>query len=303
MTRIKPPTLRTGVMLTGAGLALVAARRAARQVTTPSPVETQFLTPWELGVPYEEVSFTTGDGLRLGGWWLPKPGAGRTVIVLCGYNSARHHVLGISAALWRGGANVLLFDNRGRGDSEGDRVSLGYHERLDAKAAVGYALLRDPEAPLGVLGYSMGGAVALMVAAGDARIEAVVADSPFASQTALLRARLRDYVGPLELPAYTLASRFLGYDPREVEPVRCVAGISPRPVMFIHGDGDRVTDPEDSRRMYGLAGEPKELWLVPGAEHVGSYYRDREEYSRRVNAFFAGHLGCGTEKRPPSDPV
>ncbi|MGI8650102.1 MAG: alpha/beta hydrolase [Rubrobacter sp.] len=286
-------SLTAGALLASslvAGGSVLLAGLAARRLITPSPSETQFLTPWELGISYRDISFVTADGLKLKGWWLPNPGARRTVVALCGYNSARHHVLGISAALWRGGANVLLFDNRGRGDSEGETVSLGYYERLDAEAAVGYAKSRSKELPLGVIGYSMGGAVGIMVAAEDDRIEALVVDSPFASQTALLRARLRDYVGPLEYPAFALASRFLDYEPGEVEPAGAVPRVAPRPILFIHGEEDTVTAPEDSRRMYDLAGEPKELWLVPGAGHIGSYYRDRESYCRRVNAFFEKHL-------------
>lgn len=274
----------------GASLVLVAARQAARTLATPSPAETQFLTPWELGIPFEDVSFVTGDGLKLSGWWLPNPEARRTVVALSGYDSVRHHILGIGAALWRGGSNVLLFDNRGCGSSEGDGISLGHHERLDATAAVGYSKGRAPDLPLGVVGYSMGGAVALMVAADDARIEAVVVDSPFASQTNVLRVQLRGYVGPLDRPALALASLFLDHEPREVEPVEYVCRISPRPVLLIHGEEDTVTDPDDSRKMFGLAGEPKELWVVPGAGHVGSYYADRKEYCRRVTGFFDRHL-------------
>jgi alpha-beta hydrolase superfamily lysophospholipase len=272
-----------------AALTLLSARVAARRVVRPGPTEERFLTPWEFGIPYEEVSFRTRDGLRLRGWWLGRPDARRTVITLAGYKGAKHHTLGIAAALWRGGADVLLFDNRGRGDSEGEITTLGYLEQLDALAAIEYARTRS-DAPLGLVGYSMGAAVAIMVAAGDERVGAVVADSPFASQRELLRAHLRRRIGLFSLPFALAAERFLPYDVREVEPIREVERISPRACLFIHGGRDTVTDPEDSRTLYARAGDPKELWIVEEADHCGSYFADRAAYAERVAGFLERHL-------------
>ncbi|MBA2691246.1 MAG: alpha/beta fold hydrolase [Rubrobacter sp.] len=281
--------------LAAAGAAILlavrlASRQAAKRFTTPDPVETRFLTPWELGIEYEDIVFHTADGLEISGWWLGRTDAKRTIIVLAGHNAARHHVLGISSALHRAGANALLFDNRGRGTSEGEKVSLGHYERLDASAAVEYAMRREPNLPLGMMGFSMGGAVALMAAARDERIEAVVADSAFASQSRLIKYHFRQYVGPFAPAIFRLAKGALHYDIHEVEPGNDVGKISPRPVMFIHGELDTVTDPDDSIAMHKAAGEPKELWIVKGAGHVDAYFQNRKEYSRRVAAFFEEHL-------------
>lgn len=285
-----PRSLAIGAALLLAAIRF-ASRQAAKQFTAPDPIETRFLTPWELGIEYEDVAFETDDGLKLSGWWLGRKDAKRTIISLAGHNSARQHVLGISSALHRAGANVLLFDNRGRGTSEGDKISLGHYERLDAAAAVEYATRRVPNLPLGMMGFSMGAAVALMAAAADDRIKAVVADSPFASQAKLITYHLRSHVGPLAPAIFRLAKGALHYDIHEVEPGKDIGKISPRPVMLIHGELDAVTDPEDSIAMHKAAGEPKELWIVEGAGHVDSYFLDREEYSRRVGAFFEKHLG------------
>ncbi len=275
----------------GTALVVAASRRAAKRFITPDPIETRFLTPWELGIEYEDVVFQTGDGLEISGWWLGHPGAKRTIITLAGHNSARHHVLGISSALHHAGANVLLFDNRGRGSSEGDKISLGHYERLDAEAAADYAMRRTPNLPLGMMGFSMGGAVALMAAAKDERIKAVVADSAFASQARLITYHLRQYVGPFAPAIFHLAKGALHYDIHEVEPGDDIREISPRPIMFIHGELDKVTDPEDSIAMYKKAKEPKEMWIVEGAGHVDAYFKNRRGYSQRVAAFFENHLG------------
>jgi alpha-beta hydrolase superfamily lysophospholipase len=221
-----------GAPIAGATFTALAAWSTARRISAPGPRERKFVTPWELGVPYEEVSFRTKDDLLLGGWWLPSSQAKRTVIALHGHRGAKHHCVGIAAALWRRGSNVLLFDHRGRGSSEGKSISLGHFENFDASAAIGYALSRAPDVPLGLIGYSMGGAVALISASKDERVGAVVADSPFASERELVRRLLKKQIGPLCSPVAALSERLLPYDPAEVEPLKEVTKIAPRASLF-----------------------------------------------------------------------
>jgi fermentation-respiration switch protein FrsA (DUF1100 family) len=282
--------LAVGTPIAGASLTALASWVTARRITSPGPREDKFVTPWELGIPYEEVAFGTEDGLLLRGWWLPAPQAKRTVIALHGHRGARHHCVGIGAALWRRGTNVLLFDHRGRGSSEGELLSMGYFETLDALAAIGHALSKAPDVPLGLIGYSMGAAVAVMAAARDERVGAIVADSPFASERALVRALLGRQLGPLHGPVAALTERLLPYDPGEVEPLREVVKIAPCASLFVHGLLDETCDPKDSVRLYEAAGEPKELWLLEGAGHCDAYFADREAYCGRVGAFFGEHL-------------
>jgi uncharacterized protein len=282
--------LALGAPAVGVSLATLASWITARRITVPGPREDKFVTPWELGIPYEDVAFGTEDGLLLRGWWLPAPQAKRTVITHHGHRGARHHCVGIAAALWRRGANVLLFDHRGRGSSEGAFMSLGYFETLDAFAAVGYALSRAPESPVGLIGYSMGAAVALMAIARDERVGAVVADSPFVSERGLIEALLRKQIGPLHPPVVALTERLLPYDPGKVAPLREVAKIAPRASLFIHGLLDETCDPNDSLRLYEAAADPKELWLLEEAGHCGAYFADREAYCERVGSFFNEHL-------------
>jgi uncharacterized protein len=282
--------LALGAPAVGASLATLASWVTARRITAPGPRERRFVTPWELGITHEKVEFRTEDGLLLRGWWLPAPQAKRIVIALHGHRGARHHCIGIGGALWRRGANVLLFDHRGRGSSEGDLMSLGYFETLDALAAVGYALSRAPGMPLGLIGYSMGAAVAVMAAARDERVGAIVADSPFASERALVRSLLRRQIGSLHPPVIALTERLLPYDPGKIEPLREVAKIAPRACLFVHGLLDETCDPKDSLKLYEAAGDYKELWLVEGAGHCDAYFADRETYCERVGSFFAQHL-------------
>ena len=274
----------------GAAAVALTAWATARVITTPGPRERKFITPWELGISHEEVSFSTEDDITLSSWWLPKADAERTVIFLHGHRGARHHSLGIGAALWKRGANVLLFDYRGRGYSEGNFMSLGHFELLDTSAAIEYTVSKAPDVPLGLLGYSMGAAVAIMAAARDERIGAVVADSSFASERGLIRGLLKRRVGPLELPVAALAENFLLYNAGEMQPIKAVGNIAPGATLFIHGLEDKTCAAQDSMKLHEAAGDPKDLWLLDGVGHCDAYFVDRPAYCERVASFFEEHL-------------
>ena len=151
-----------------------------------------------------------------------------------------------------------------------------------------------PERPYGVLGVSMGGAVALMVAARDERLGAVVSDSAYADLDGSLRHHLKLLYGLPEVPfglfatsAYRL--RF-GAWPTRMAPVEAIQAISPRPVLIIQGTQDpRIPDAE-GRRLFQAAGDPKELWMVETSEHLGASSSDPAAYLAKLSAFFTAHL-------------
>jgi fermentation-respiration switch protein FrsA (DUF1100 family) len=256
-------------------------------------VDDYTFTPFELGVAYEEVGFASRDGLRLSGWWLPRPESERVVICCAGHRGVKSDMLGIGSGLWRSGNNVLVFDWRSRGGSEGRFFTLAHAEQRDAEGALDFALKRMPRARVGLIGYSMGAAVAIMVASRRPEVRAVVADSPFTSIAALVRYAS----GRKRLPGWAVtpladmmtAARF-GYRFGDVRPIEVVAQISPRPLLLIHGTQDSVIPSSHSRRLYATAGEPKQLWEIEGLEHCGAYFADRAGYIARVAAFFDEQL-------------
>ena len=144
-----------------------------------------FITPFELDVPHEDVRFVTADHVVLKGWWFPVDGSDRTVVAMTGRHGRKDDLIGIGTGLWKRGYNVLIFDYRARGESEDSAASIGYFEYADAEAALDYAMKRvvDRESTCrpALLGYSMGGAIALQLAALRPEVETVVADCPFAN--------------------------------------------------------------------------------------------------------------------------
>lgn len=264
----------------------------------PTPRRTIYdsytFTPWELGVPYERVTLHTPDGLSLSAWWLPRP-ASRSLVIGChGHTGAKHELLGIGTGCWRAGHNVLLFDFRGRGESDPWPNTLISREVDDLLTALTYARERMPDARIGVIGYSMGAAVAILAAAREPAITALVADSPFATATELiangLRSTLRIPANPLIALADVLVERRHGYRFSRVRPIDAIGSLAPRPLLLIHGTADTLIPVAHARQIFAAAGEPKELWLCEGADHCGAYFADRVTYVARVTAFFSQYL-------------
>jgi alpha-beta hydrolase superfamily lysophospholipase len=255
---------------------------ALAQPYTFSPYETQV-------EGFEDVELTASDGVRLSGWWLPRPESRRVIVGLAGHRSGKDSLLGIGSALWRAGSNVLIFDWRSRGASQVAQHSLAYYELRDAEAALEYALGRVPGAQVGLIGYSMGASIAILLAASRPEVRAVVADSPFTGVAEVVAdgvARYRLPAAPVTRLADALTRWKRGYAFGDVRPIDAVAALSPRPLLLIHGEADTVIPVSHAHAIYAAAGEPKQLWLFPGAAHCGGYFIDRPAYAARVAALF-----------------
>ena len=249
-------------------------------------------TPAELGLTYHDRTLITADGLHLAAWWVPTPLA-RGVVILChGLGASREQMLPFLPGLQEAGFSSLLFDFRASGQSEGKVATIGHKERYDLQAAIEHlrAQPETAELPLGVLGWSMGGAVAILEAAHNPDLSAVVADSAFADLRGESQHWLRGCLGPLAdlfaPPSMWFAEHLFRLDLDAVRPIEHIGALAPRPVLLIHGLDDRLTSPTDAQDLFDAAGEPKELWQVPGASHCGSLEAQPGEYPRRVLAFF-----------------
>src|SRR3979490_1327895 len=148
-------------------------------------------TPFEFQADYEEVELVTADGVNFGAWHFRQPGAPQTVLVSGGHKGQRQGSLGISAALWRKGFNVILYSYRGMPGSDRAPITFGSKEGLELQAVNAFARKRIANAKIGLLGYSVGAVVSLLGAAGEPGIQALVLDSPFSDLRSLLIENVR----------------------------------------------------------------------------------------------------------------
>jgi alpha-beta hydrolase superfamily lysophospholipase len=250
-------------------------------------------TPAEVpGLAYQEVSFATADGLTLQGWHLPGRN-GATVILAHGFARDRSELLPEGLWLAEQGFGALLYDARAQGDSDGAYISLGYREALDVRAAVDFVQGQSPEERIGVMGYSMGAVAAIQAAAEDQRIRAVVAVSPFDTLRETVNYNLRR-ARPLIPLVVWWGEWMTGLRLDGLRPVDHVGALAPRPILIMEAGEDEVVAPRSGQRLYEAAGEPKELWVVEGVEHVGFREAVPEAYRRRVIDFFERYLAPET---------
>jgi uncharacterized protein len=260
---------------------------------------------WGIGEPpeglAEEVEFESPeDNTRIRGWFLPAggpdPGPAPALVLCHGVWTGRRECLPLALRFQAAGYNVLCFDFRAHGDSAGRFISLGHNEALDVLGAIAWLKAR-PEVDrrrIGVLGFSMGAAAAILAAARSPDIAALAADSSYADLVDAVRhsfsrvGRLPHYpFGPLAL---YWARVMLRVDARRLRPIDSVGRIAPRPVLVLHGADDEIVPASHAHRLFQAADEPKELWVEPGKRHIGARDTDPDRYFARVEAFFTRAL-------------
>ena len=239
----------------------------------------------------EPIQVQAADKIMLDGRFFH--GARPALVILAsGYGDSQDQMLPFAEFLYDAGFSVLTFNSRARKPSGGEYVTLGVLEQQDLISIVSYAAGRkDVDVNrIGVLGISMGGATAILSAARDKRISAVVDDCGFSDAPRVIAASFETFI---HLPAFpfapitiAIADMRAGIDVNKVRPVDVISEISPRPVLIIHQKDDQVVPSANSVRNFAAARQPKELWLVPGTGHGRSHTAAKAEYESRVDHFF-----------------
>jgi pimeloyl-ACP methyl ester carboxylesterase len=256
-------------------------------------------TPGDHRLPYENVIFTSRDGVELAGWLTgPDVEVGRPrrrpIVIFCpGGNGSMDGDTGMLIPFFHAGFDVLQFDWRGHGRSDGNRTSLGIWEVADVVGAVDFAQSRGAT-KIVLLGFSMGGAVALRAAAWDKRVSCVIADGAYASVEHALEGFAKEKTG-WRFPffiwlAMRLAEGRLGELFSNARPGPSLGGLHLRPVLFIYGDQDPIVPVADQDALFEACSKPKELWRVEGAGHRDIHKRDPDGYYERVIGFIKTYL-------------
>jgi pimeloyl-ACP methyl ester carboxylesterase len=268
------------------------------------------LTPASFALAFEEVSFPSGDGVPLSGWWVPAAEPRGTVVLIHGLNRSRIEMVKKTPFLHGKGWNALLFDLRHHGKSGGTVSSFGHFEKRDVRAAVELARKRSP-GPVVLWGVSLGGASAALAAAEDPSVAALVCDSSYRS--------LRDTVDhhmtlarnwrwwmrivppwPVAAEVRYWIGRRGGFDVDAVDVRAAVARLSGRPALFVCNSGDRRMPPEIAFDLKAAAGAQARVLVVPGNSHGGAWRDGTAAYERAVGEILdeAGGGGVHVASNP-----
>ncbi len=271
-----------------------------RAMTLVHPARSQAVqTPSDYAiVDWEAVNFSSADGLRLTGWFIPPdPSAqGATLILVHGLGSNRSSLLGQAALLHEHGYGALLIDLRNHGESEGAVTTLGYTELEDIQGAIDYLTTRpDVDSNrIGLLGISMGASTVIRAAAHIPTVKAVIAQAAFTSLEDNLVHGIRAL---LNLPPFPFAPLVVWFGERaaqvdiaQVRPIDEIDDISPRPILIVHGELDKIIPVDNARQLYQAANDPKYIYIVPSAGHGGFLQMDGHNFEQVLVDFLDQYL-------------
>jgi uncharacterized protein len=257
-------------------------------------------TPADLGLDFEEVSFTGSHGLTLRGWLVPgaRPALG-SVVLVHGRTANRRELMRWVPALHAAGIDVLTFDQRGAGASDAAPNTMGRFESEDVLAAARWLLERGG-GPVAAFGASLGGAAVILAMSREPRIAAGVVEAGFTTLEEQIADRLwalSRVPRPLGALVVDLFELRAGIRASDVAPVDVVSGIAPRPLMVILGEADLGYRKRQTLALFEAARQPKKLWRVPGAGHVNAWNVAGPKVEDEVVGFLADAL-----TRRPSPP-
>ncbi len=251
--------------------------------------------PADVQLVSEDFVLTAAEGFRLYGWFIAADRQPKgTIMYLHGVGDNKMSGLTLAKVFHDHGFNVVMYDSRAHGESEGKYCTFGYYEKYDVVKAVEWTLEHERKngtstGKIGVFGTSMGAAIAIQAAGIEPRIEAVAAEGCFTN----LRTITVDYQKRLlRLPWHFLrniaikrAEGMAHFRHHDVSPLKAVSGVR-SPILFIHGTADTHIKYQYSQKLFAAANQPKELFLVDFANHTDIHSVGKSEYEKKIIGFF-----------------
>jgi fermentation-respiration switch protein FrsA (DUF1100 family) len=269
MSAAKPPISFILVLLTLISL-LSACGIERRMIFYPSAIIEG--TPRQTGLEFEDIYFTTRDGVRLNGWFVPHPDARSTLIWFHGNaGNIGHRVENLKFLHELVKVNVFIFDYRGYGRSEGSPSEEGTY--LDGEAA--FELMQkkiggDAETRIVLFGRSLGAAVAAEIATRFTS-QALILESPFISIPEMARVLFPLLpIGPFLQSSYDVRDKIMRIKV---------------PLLVLHGERDEIIPIEHGKSVFAAAPEPKTFFAIAGASHNDTWAIGGVKYFGELKKF------------------
>jgi uncharacterized protein len=214
----------------------------------------------------ETLAFASSDGTKLAGWWVPRSGATKTLILLHSLGGNREDLSVFAEPIWQAGFNLVMLDMRSHGMSQGKYFTYGFHEWKDVQAAIDLVSSKQPNQTFSILGVSGGGPVAIAAAAHDQRIRKVVTIGAFADLNATIEAQTKLLPGFWRDRALGRSQELAAFNLKETSAKQWIAQVKV-PVMIAHGDADTYIPFQNGEELFAAAQQPKVLYRIAGASH------------------------------------
>jgi len=221
------------------------------------------------------------------------------IVLVHGLYSNYYDLLPTAFRYLKDGCNVVLYNQRQSGETGGKSNTFGLYERFDLEEIATIARRIYPDGKVGVHGFSMGAATAIMQSELNEisnLIDFYILDAPYhtmASAVELAAHRGKDTKMPswfVKFSGDAVLRLREGVSYSDIAPID-VIGKSTRPMLLIHGDKDDWTSPDGSRQLLDAISHDKcRLETFPEAGHCVIHLEDEDEYFRRIHQFIADFL-------------
>jgi len=245
-------------------------------------------TPEDYNINYENFSVLTSDKIRIKGWLIESDKANGTIIVGHGYPFDKGNILQVAKFLYPD-YNLLFYDHRYFGESEGKITTAGYREVEDVKAVINFAQKKFNNQPIALYGFSLSASAMLMTKSNE--INAIITDSPYANLDNMID-HIYFIFGPLKFPFVITtkfyAKIFLNINTKKVSPEQSIKNLT-IPILLIHGEKDSQI-PIENAYILKKSNPDIELWIVKNADHGYSYAMNPDEYKSKIKSFLKEHM-------------
>lgn len=213
------------------------------------------------------------------------------VVLLHGYTGWKEEMYPFAYWYYQQGYNILVPDLRCQGESEGDFIGMGYTDSFDVMKWLDYIIQKNKNAKIILHGQSMGASTALIMSGNTQlpdNVAAVISDCAYTSAYTMFSDKVEEW---FNIPSNIVLEPFCfmlklrgGYDLKKASPIEAVKN-SKVPILFIHGDMDKLISVEHSQSLYEACASKKELLIIEGAGHAQAQDKAPEKYYNKILEF------------------
>lgn len=296
------PALATTTIITGV---IGVSYNIAHRLTHPKRSNIS-APPDQAALIYENILVKTSDNLTIKGWFLPAQSEGvkqtttQTIIFAHHYGGARTSDEFGSLEFFKHflpqGYNIIAFDFRNSGLSEGEMTTMGVNEQQDLAAIIDWCNLRVPNGEIVLWGFSMGAAVSLNSGWQFPNVVGVIADSSFSDLSSYCLEMLEVWapVNPVvfSYPIFLISQHVFGIKAQKMSPIKAIPQYKDAQVLLIHSHRDKIIPVQHAVQLYHAADQRQcELFILPSENHAASYFTNSEVYLQKVFTFLYKTFG------------